>query len=101
MKKLYTGLMWLVMFLIIIDLLCACFNWVVASLIVSILLVVSVIAVVFVYMRFGRFKCTKCGTIFKGGKWEIFFAPHTATKRKMHCPMCNERLWCEDWFDKS
>lgn len=99
MKKLYTGLMWSTMFLIIIDLLCACLNWVVASLVVSILLVISVIGTVVVYMMFVKHKCPKCGTVFRGRKWEMFFAAHTPTKRKMTCPVCKEKLWCDDFFE--
>ena len=99
MKKLYTGLMWSIMFLIIIDLLCACLNWVVASLVVSILLAISAIGAVVVYMVFVKHKCTKCGTVFRGRKWEMFFAAHTPTKRRMTCPLCKEKVWCDDYFE--
>ena len=99
MKKLYVGLMWSTMFLIILDLLFYCLNWLVLSLIISILLIISVMGMVVVYMVFVKHKCTKCGTVFSGKKWDIFFAPHTPTKRKMRCPMCNERLWCDDYFE--
>lgn len=99
MKKFYYGLLWLTMIFIIIDLLCACLNWFVASFVFSILGVVSAIAVVVVYMVFVKHKCTKCGTIFKGEKWEIFFSFHSPTKRMMTCPLCKEKVWCEDYFE--
>ena len=99
MKKLYVGLMWSTMFLIILDLLCYCLNWLVLSWIVSILLIISAIGMAVVYMVFAKHKCTKCGTVFKGNRWEMFFAAHTPTKRKMTCPSCKEKVWCDDYFE--
>lgn len=61
-----------------------------------ILILISVI----IYFGFVKFKCSKCGTVFKGNKCEMFLAPHTPTKRKMFCPVCNEKMWCYDVFEK-
>ena len=99
MKKVYESLLWVVVISIALDLLCACLDWVVASIVISIVLLVSAIALCVIYMVFVKHKCPKCGTVFKGNKVEIFFAPHGATKRFMKCPMCNEKMWCEDFFE--
>ena len=53
-----------------------------------------------IYLGFVKFKCPKCKTIFKARWYEVFFAPHTPTTRKITCPFCRERLWCEDIFEK-
>ena len=29
----------------------------------------------------------------------MFFAPHTPTKRYMRCPVCNQKMWCDDYFE--
>ena len=100
MKKLYWTLMSLIMVSAVLDIIFSIFSLKIPTLIASIILVILVLIEVVFYMCMVRFKCQKCNTIFKGRAWEIFFAPHTPTKRYMRCPMCNERLWCEDCFEK-
>ena len=58
-----------------------------------------VIVTVVVYIVFVKFRCPKCNTIFKGKWWEVFVAPHSASKRYMKCPLCNEKVWSEDYFE--
>ncbi|MBR3885652.1 MAG: hypothetical protein IKJ33_04255 [Clostridia bacterium] len=99
MKKFYESLMWTTMITIILDLLCSCLNWKVASIVVSIVLIILVILMVTIYTCFVKYKCQKCGTVFKGKKVEMFFAPHTPTKRYMRCPVCNQKMWCDDYFE--
>ena len=99
MKKLYWTLMSLIMVSAVLDIIFSIFSLKIPMLIASIILVVLVLVEVVFYMCVVRFKCQKCNTIFKGRAWEIFFAPHTPTKRYMRCPMCNEKMWCEDYFE--
>ena len=99
MKKLYWTLMSLIMVSAVLDIIFSIFALKIPMLIASIILVVLVLVEVVFYMCVVRFKCQKCNTIFKGRAWEIFFAPHTPTKRYMRCPMCNEKMWCEDYFE--
>ena len=69
--------------------------------IATLVMLVLVLIIVIIYFGFVKFKCQKCGAVFKGNKFEMFIAPHTLTKRKMYCPVCKERMWCFDIFEKS
>lgn len=100
MKKVYDSLWLIVILSIVVELICVCFDWTVVSMVVAVILVICAILLCVIYMVFVKHKCPKCGTVFKGNKVEVFFAPHSATKRYMRCPMCNIKLWCEDCFEK-
>ena len=67
--------------------------------ITSVVMVISLIVMIVIYFGFVKFKCPKCGTKFRGSRWEVFFAMHTPTKRRMTCPFCKEKVWCEDIFE--
>jgi len=100
MKKIYWSLIISMLVCLVLDAIFARLEMGVYALVTSIVLFLIIIAMVFIYFKFVKFKCPKCGTVFKGNKVEIFFAAHTPTKRKMKCPVCNEKLWCEDCFEK-
>ncbi len=99
MSKIYKFFIWLIMILLTIEVICVCVNWIVASLIISIILLIFVIVASVIYIGYVKHMCPKCGMVFKGRKLEMIFAPHTPTKRRMTCPNCNEKLWCDDCFE--
>lgn len=100
MKKIYWSLVVSMLVCLVLDAIFARLEMGVYALATSIVLFLIIMAMMIIYFRFVKFKCPKCGTVFKGNKVEIFFAAHTPTKRKMRCPVCNEKLWCEDCFEK-
>ena len=100
MKKIYWSLFVSMLVCLVLDAIFARLEMGVYALATSIVLFLIIMAMMIIYFRFVKFKCSKCGTVFKGNKVEIFFAAHTPTKRKMRCPVCNEKLWCEDCFEK-
>ena len=100
MKKIYWSLIISMLVCLVLDAIFARLEMTVYALVTSIILLFVIIAMVIIYFRFVKFKCPKCGLLFKSKKTEIFFAAHTPTKRKMRCPVCNEKLWCEDCFEK-
>lgn len=42
-----------------------------------------------------KWKCNKCGHIFKAPFSEYFFAMHTPTRRKLSCPSCDTKSYCK------
>ena len=86
---------------IIFTILCIVFaalDMVVPAMISTVLLLIIVFILVLFYMLFAKHKCPKCGTVFKANRWEMFLAPHAFRKRRLRCPMCNEKTWCDDVF---
>ena len=100
MKKVYYFFVGLMLVSCVVDLLFSILDLLIPMFIASAFLIISLIVMIVLYFGFVKFRCTKCNTIFRGNRWEILFAPHTPTKRKMRCPMCNEKIWCEDYFGK-
>ena len=100
MKKIYWLSLGVIFVCVVLEIVFACLNYNLASLIISGVMLVFVFVAVSLYFCFVKHKCPKCKTVFKGKFLEIFFAPHTPTKRKMRCPMCGTREWCEDYFEK-
>ena len=100
MKKVYWSCISIALICVVLDLIFTCLDMVISALITSIVMVVFILIGVVIYFCFVKFKCQKCNTIFKGKSWEIFFALHTPTKRYMRCPICQQRVWCEDYFEK-
>ena len=66
----------------------------------SVVMLVSLMVAIVIYFGFVKFQCTKCKTVFRSNFLEIFFAMHTPTKRRMTCPLCKEKVWCCDVFEK-
>ena len=42
-----------------------------------------------------KWKCSKCGHIFKAPFGEYFFAMHTPTRRRLSCPSCDTKGYCK------
>lgn len=46
------------------------------------------------YYRNVSYICPKCHEVFKPGFWQMFWANHTPTTRKLTCTCCGEKGWC-------
>lgn len=57
-------------------------------------------AVIYIYYDKINYKCEKCNKVFKPKFWSWLGAFHTPTKRKLHCPHCNEKCWCKETIDE-
>jgi len=59
----------------------------------------AVAAAVFTIVRYHSqctsYKCPSCGTTFKISILADFFSPHTPEKKKVRCPACGIKDWCE------
>ena len=42
------------------------------------------------------YMCPHCNKVFSPPLKENLLAPHTLTKRKLHCPDCNTTNWCTE-----
>lgn len=40
------------------------------------------------------YMCPRCNKVFSPSLKENLLAPHTLTKRKLHCPDCGSKEWC-------
>ena len=99
MKKLYWICLSLGLACIVLDLIFVNLDMIAVSIIITSIMIVLVMASLIIYLCCVKFKCPKCNTIFKGNKWEVFFAAHTPTKRRLTCPMCQQKIWCENIFE--
>lgn len=52
------------------------------------------------YYRKTEYICPHCHTVFKPGFWEMFFARHTPTTRKLTCPQCSIHGYCVETYAK-
>lgn len=73
-----------------------------ASFIGAIEIIISVLICIFVAFiatecdrRAGYFKCKKCYRKFTPGIKKYTLAFHTPRKRRMKCPHCGKKSWCE------
>ena len=98
MKRLYFFCMILTLLSAVADLIFSLLELYSLVLVSSIVMLVFLTMAIIVYFGFVKFKCPKCKTIFRGGRLEMFFAPHTPSKRRMFCPMCQQKIWCDDVF---
>ena len=48
------------------------------------------------YYNSVSFKCPECGEVFKPLFKEVFFANHMFSKRKLRCPVCGMKEYCEE-----
>ena len=100
MRKAYWTCIYLTFLLAAASVVCSILKLEIVTLILSLSMIGAVIVAGILYFGFVKFRCPKCGTVFKGGKWEMFFAFHMPTRRKMNCPVCQEKVWCHDFFIK-
>ena len=68
-------------------------------LISSILFVTLLIATCIVYFSNAEFICTKCNKQFKPSIGQGLMAVHTATRRYLKCPHCQEKSWAKETWN--
>lgn len=68
------------------------------SLIVLALAVMAGIFICWYYDKMVSFICPECHQVFKPGHWESFWAKHTPTTRKLHCPGCGNHGFCVETY---
>lgn len=59
----------------------------------------NILIFIFYHKNFS-FKCPKCGKVFKPSGWEMFWAIHTPTKRRLTCPNCSKTSWCAEVYEE-
>ena len=60
-------------------------------------LLVVMLTIVFYYNRIA-YICPECHEVFRPGKEEFFFAPHTPTTRKLKCIRCGHKGYCVETY---
>ena len=81
MKKIYGSLVVSMLICLVLDAVFARLEMGVYALVTSIVLFLIIIAMVIIYFRFVRFRCPKCGLVFKSKKMEIFLL-HTHQQKE-------------------
>jgi len=72
--------------------------WIPFAIILPIFIVVFIVTLV-IYVKYVKFVCPKCNQIFKPSTSAIIWSFHTPTKRKLKCPHCNIKSWCDEEFE--
>ena len=63
------------------------------------LMLLSIVWLTVFYIKNVKYRCPDCGDVFYARALEIFFAPHTATRRRVKCPSCNRYKWCKEVWE--
>ena len=63
------------------------------------LMLFSIVWLTVFYIKNVKYRCPDCGDVFYARALEIFFAPHTATRRRVKCPSCNRYKWCKEVWE--
>ena len=63
-----------------------------------VLVILGSIFIIWYYDRMVSFICPECHKVFKPGHWESFWANHTPTTRKLHCPGCGHYGFCVETY---
>ena len=58
------------------------------------LVILGSLFIIWYYDKMVSFICPECHKVFKPGRWESFWAKHTPTTRKLHCPGCGSHGFC-------
>lgn len=53
-----------------------------------------------IYHKKTEYICPHCHTVFQPGFWEMLFAWHTPTTRKLTCPQCSIHGYCVETYAK-
>ena len=64
------------------------------------LLLASTFWICWFYFRQTGYICPKCHAIFKPRFWEMLFAKHTVTTRKLSCTECGSKNFCVETYQK-
>ena len=84
---LYTDVIPLPMKVILITVACAIFT-------------VGFLAVIEGQRKIGYYRCAKCGKTFIPGFWSHTFGFNLVSKRRLKCPDCGEKTWCQKVMGK-
>ena len=84
---LYTDVIPLPMKVILITVACAIFT-------------VGFLAVIEGQRKIGYYRCAKCGKTFIPGFWSHTFGFNLVSKRRLKCPGCREKTWCQKVMGK-
>ena len=84
---LYTDVIPLPMKVILITVACAIFT-------------VGFLAVIEGQRKIGYYRCAKCGKTFIPGFWSQTFGFNLVSKRRLKCPGCGEKTWCQKVMGK-
>ena len=84
---LYTDVIPLPMKVILITVACAIFT-------------VGFLAVIEGQRKIGYYRCAKCGKTFIPGFWSHTFGFNLVSKRRLKCPGCGEKTWCQKVMGK-
>ena len=52
------------------------------------------------YYKSVKYICPQCHTVFKPGFWQMFWANHTPSTRKLTCPHCSHHGFCVEVYGK-
>ena len=63
-----------------------------------VLVILGSIFILWYYDKMVSFICPECHKVFKPGRRENFWAKHTATTRKLHCPGCGNHGFCVETY---
>ena len=63
-----------------------------------VLVILGSIFIIWYYDRMVSFICPECHKVFKPGHWESFWAKHTPTTHKLHCPSCGHHGFCVETY---
>ncbi len=62
------------------------------------MVIIGSVFVIWYYDKNTSFICPECHKIFQPGHVESFFASHTPTTRKLHCPACGHHGFCVETY---
>lgn len=62
------------------------------------LVILGSLFIIWYYDKMVSFICPECHKVFKPGRWESFWAKHTPTTRKLHCPSCGNHGFCVETY---
>ena len=63
-----------------------------------VLVILGSLFIIWYYDKMVSFICPECHKVFKPGRWESFWANHTPTTRKLHCPGCGNHGFCVETY---
>lgn len=60
--------------------------------------VLGTVWLVYYYYRNVKYICPQCHRIFRPGMWEMFWARHTPSTRRLTCPECGRKGFCVEVY---
>ncbi|MBN1212973.1 MAG: hypothetical protein JXA92_10380 [candidate division Zixibacteria bacterium] len=65
---------------------------------VLVVLIIALVLTIIVrwHARTVAYRCPECGHQFKITAWTDFKSPHYPLKKRLRCPACLKKNWCEE-----